>query len=139
MMEWWNDIRMLCARYLVASEAMDRGGPIEAAVRSVGYETEEEETEGSSVEEEEDDGLYDDARDAVQEDRVTEPPGYGDHDEAMHGYGVGYGDEKKVSRRPSKRQQEKAPEGKGPHLDGHKSGVNGAGPAPAESKFHEDI
>jgi hypothetical protein len=89
MMEWWNDIRMLCARYLVASETMDRGGPIEAAVRSVGYETEDEETEeGSSVEEEEEDeGLYDDAREAVQEGGVTEPPSY-DHDEAVHNYGV---------------------------------------------------
>lgn len=89
MMEWWNDIRMLCARYLVASEAMNRGGPIEAAVRSVGYETEEEETEeGSSVEEdEEDEGLYDDARDAVHEERVTEPPEY-EHEELAHGYGV---------------------------------------------------
>ena len=79
---------MLCARYLVASEAMDRGGPIEAAVRSVGYETEEEETEeGSSVEEEEDEGLYDDAREAVQEERVTEPPSY-EPEEAVHSYGV---------------------------------------------------
>ena len=90
MMEWWNDIRMLCARYLVASEAMDRRGPIEAAVRSVGYETEEETEEGSSVEEEEeeeDEGLYDDAREAVQEERATGPPSY-EHDEAIHGYGV---------------------------------------------------
>ena len=155
MMEWWNDIRMLCARYLVASEAMDRGGPIEAAVRSVGYETEEEETEeGSSVEEEEEEeGLYDDAREAVQEERVTEPPGYGEHEEVIHGYGVSTcfprrdqfsdrskeQDEKKVSRRPSKRQQEKAPEGKGPHPEVQRSSINGAGPAPAESRFHEDI
>lgn len=159
MMEWWNDIRMLCARYLVASEAMDRGGPIEAAVRSVGYETEEEETEeGSSVEEDdEEEGLYDDARDMVHEERVTEPPSYG-HEESMHGYGVstsffrieikinslsdrsGKQDEKKMSRRPSRRQLEKAPEGRGPHpevLQG--SSMNGAGPAPAESRFHEDI
>ena len=28
MMEWWNDIRMLCARYLVASETVERGGPV---------------------------------------------------------------------------------------------------------------
>ncbi|OBZ72340.1 Cytoskeletal signaling protein slm1, partial [Grifola frondosa] len=32
MMEWWNDIRMLCARYLVASEQMERSGPVAAAV-----------------------------------------------------------------------------------------------------------
>lgn len=89
MMEWWNDIRMLCARYLVASEAMNRGGPIEAAVRSVGYETEEEGSEmGSSVEEdEEDEGLYDDAREVTHEERVTEPPSY-EHEEPMHGYGT---------------------------------------------------
>ncbi|KAK0217341.1 hypothetical protein EDD85DRAFT_868808 [Armillaria nabsnona] len=57
MMEWWNDIRMLCARYLVASEQMERSGPVAAAVRAAGYvsEEEEEEEEGSSVEEEEED------------------------------------------------------------------------------------
>ncbi|KAF8657830.1 hypothetical protein AX16_002146 [Volvariella volvacea WC 439] len=63
MMEWWNDIRMLCARYLVASDTVERGGVVDAAVRSVGYpsedeeeileeEEEEEEEEGSSIEEE---------------------------------------------------------------------------------------
>jgi len=49
-------------------------------VRSVGYETEEGESEsddeGSSVEEEDDD-LYDDARGGIT-DRETEPPEY-DH------------------------------------------------------------
>lgn len=58
MMEWWNDIRMLCARYLVASESIERSGPVAAAVRAVGYVSEEEadesEEEGSSVEEERD-------------------------------------------------------------------------------------
>ncbi|CDZ97524.1 cytoplasm protein [Phaffia rhodozyma] len=55
MMEWWNDLRMLVARYLVASEQMERSGPVAAAVRSVGYRSEEEESEdgGSSVEDEE--------------------------------------------------------------------------------------
>lgn len=57
MMEWWNDIRMLCARYLVASEHMERSGPVHAAVRAAGYASEEDgegsEDEGSSVEEEE--------------------------------------------------------------------------------------
>ena len=58
MMEWWNDIRMLCARYLVASEQMERSGPVAAAVRAVGYtsegEDEEDESEegGSSIEDE---------------------------------------------------------------------------------------
>lgn len=79
MMEWWNDIRMLCARYLVASEQMDRGGPVQAAVRSVGYVSDEEEEgddEGSSIEEEQDDeddgDIYQDA--VVDDD--GEPPSY---------------------------------------------------------------
>ncbi|KAF8604568.1 hypothetical protein BDV93DRAFT_522276 [Ceratobasidium sp. AG-I] len=57
MMEWWNDVRMLVARYLVASEQIERSGPVTAAVRSAGYLSEDEdsgEEEGSSVEEEED-------------------------------------------------------------------------------------
>ncbi|KAF9049180.1 hypothetical protein BJ165DRAFT_1078754 [Panaeolus papilionaceus] len=45
LMEWWNDIRMLCARYLVASDVVDRKGPVEQAVRSVGYTEEEMEEE----------------------------------------------------------------------------------------------
>lgn len=77
MMEWWNDIRMLCARYLVASEQMERSGPVHAAVRSAGYVSEEEEElsdEGSSVEEdEEDEGLYQDA--GADEERGS-PPRY---------------------------------------------------------------
>lgn len=36
MMEVWNDLRMLVARYLVASEQMERDGPIAQAVRSAG-------------------------------------------------------------------------------------------------------
>ncbi|KAF8808760.1 hypothetical protein BYT27DRAFT_7095978 [Phlegmacium glaucopus] len=84
MMEWWNDIRMLCARYLVASEQVERTGPVEAAIKSVGYASEEEEEledegeelhtgdegihgemegEGSSVEEEVDVEVYEDAED----------------------------------------------------------------------------
>ena len=55
-MEWWHDCRMLVARYLIASDSMDRSGPVEAAVRAVGYTSEdgeeESEEEGSSVEEE---------------------------------------------------------------------------------------
>lgn len=57
MMEWWNDLRMLCARYLIASEQVERNGPVETAVRSVGYHTEEEE-EGSSGEEGVDEGYH---------------------------------------------------------------------------------
>ncbi|EIN03492.1 hypothetical protein PUNSTDRAFT_78092 [Punctularia strigosozonata HHB-11173 SS5] len=41
LMEWWNDLRMLCSRYLVASESVERGGPVMAAVRAAGYESEE--------------------------------------------------------------------------------------------------
>ncbi|KAL1405094.1 hypothetical protein Q8F55_008717 [Vanrija albida] len=59
MMEVWNDLRMLVARYLVASEQMERDGPIAQAVRSVGYHSDEEEEEdeedGSSIEAEEED------------------------------------------------------------------------------------
>lgn len=59
MMEVWNDLRMLVARYLVASEQMERDGPVAHAVRSVGYRSDEEdeedeeedEEEGSSIEE----------------------------------------------------------------------------------------
>lgn len=56
-MEWWNDTRMLVARYLVASEQMERDGPVAQAVRSVGYlsededEGEDDDEDGSSVEE----------------------------------------------------------------------------------------
>jgi hypothetical protein len=51
MMEWWNDMRMLCARYLVASEQVDRTGPVEEAVRSVGYlDGDEEELEDEEEE-----------------------------------------------------------------------------------------
>jgi hypothetical protein len=71
MMEWWNDIRMLCARYLVASEQMERSGPIAAAVRSAGYISEEEEEEGSSIEEENDDDDVD-----VRPDEDGNPPSY---------------------------------------------------------------
>ncbi|KDQ58910.1 hypothetical protein JAAARDRAFT_46561 [Jaapia argillacea MUCL 33604] len=107
MMEWWNDIRMLCARYLVASEALERSGPVQAAVRAVGYQSEgeddeedsEQEDEGSSVEEEEegqegeDEGeLYADAREGGEE----ELPGYsigekgygGGLETGPHGYAV---------------------------------------------------
>lgn len=89
MMEWWNDVRMLCARYLVASDALERSGPVAAAVRAAGYLSEEEdaeEEEGSSVEEEQreaDDeegelppGAY---RDLHEPDVDTEPPSYRGH------------------------------------------------------------
>ncbi|RPD69733.1 hypothetical protein L226DRAFT_539559 [Lentinus tigrinus ALCF2SS1-7] len=89
MMEWWNDIRMLCARYLVASEQMERSGPVAAAVRAAGYTSDDEgveetEDEGSSVEEEqqqdeEDDAVYVEARDMADEDDAAGPPEYSGH------------------------------------------------------------
>lgn len=80
MMEWWNDIRMLCARYLVASESMERSGPVQAAVRAVGYISEEEddgdtEEEGSSVEEErdeDDENMYAQAREMGADGAATD-------------------------------------------------------------------
>ncbi|KAI0077784.1 hypothetical protein K474DRAFT_1684095 [Panus rudis PR-1116 ss-1] len=130
MMEWWNDIRMLCARYLVASEQVERSGPVAAAVRAAGYTSEEGEDEGedegSSVEEEErdeeDEDIYEQARDEVETDGETAPPEY-EHKEGgyihaekkpVHHETDGGAD---LGRRPSKRQQEKAPEGKPPHAD----------------------
>ncbi|KAH9964705.1 hypothetical protein BGW80DRAFT_1347388 [Lactifluus volemus] len=123
MMEWWNDIRMLCARYLVASDALERSGPVAAAVRAVGYLSEEEEAEdeeGSSVDEEQRDADDDEGtlppgayRDSHEADGDTEPPLIG-----------GYLNDKQIratpspegsavtSHRPSQRQQEKAPEGR---------------------------
>lgn len=61
MLEWWNDIRMLVARYLVASDQMERSGPVAAAVRQAGYISEDEDDlseqeDGSSLEEQEDGG-----------------------------------------------------------------------------------
>ena len=99
MMEWWNDIRMLCARYLVASEQMERSGPIAAAVRAAGYlsEEDEEDEEGSSVEEEQDangndgageDEVYHGARDDLEHDDETVPPAYAQgHRENGYEYG----------------------------------------------------
>ena len=98
MMEWWNDIRMLCARYLVASDALERSGPVAAAVRAAGYLSEEEEgeeEEGSSVEEERHEAEEDDEgalppgayRDLHEVDEGTEPPSYRGH---PHGSDLGY-------------------------------------------------
>ncbi|PBK59844.1 hypothetical protein ARMSODRAFT_966671 [Armillaria solidipes] len=136
MMEWWNDIRMLCARYLVASEQMERSGPVAAAVRAAGYvsEEEEEEEEGSSVEEEEDDEEeYEDVGEDINPPSYSHPEKEGypidkkDHD----GYPAEKDEGADVSRRPSKRQMEKAPEGHAPH------GQDGDGKV--ESKFTEEL
>ncbi|KAG8890770.1 hypothetical protein FRB98_004815 [Tulasnella sp. 332] len=60
MLEWWNDVRMLVARYLVASDQMERSGPVAAAVRQAGYISEDEDLseqeDGSSMDEPEDIG-----------------------------------------------------------------------------------
>ncbi|KAI0761568.1 hypothetical protein BD413DRAFT_589059 [Trametes elegans] len=151
MMEWWNDIRMLCARYLVASEQMERSGPVAAAVRAAGYTSEDEgiddtEDEGSSVEEEqdeEDDAVYEEARDGALEDEAG-PPEYSHHgardaEYGAHGYPVdkkptGNQDGAAVSRRPSKRQQEKAPEGRPPHVAAEDGDTAGAGVAPSSTE-----
>ncbi|KAJ3846185.1 hypothetical protein EV368DRAFT_77125 [Lentinula lateritia] len=70
MMEWWNDIRMLCARYLVASEQIERSGPVEAAVRAAGYpdddddddDEERRDTASASTDDDDDDSDFEDAR-----------------------------------------------------------------------------
>ena len=90
---------MLCARYLVASDALERSGPVAAAVRAAGYLSEEEEgeeeEEGSSVEEErheaedDDDGVLPPGayRDLHEVDEGTEPPSYRGR---PHGSDLGY-------------------------------------------------
>ncbi|KAI0058782.1 hypothetical protein BV25DRAFT_1810259 [Artomyces pyxidatus] len=171
MMEWWNDIRMLCARYLVASEHMERSGPVAAAVRAVGYtsedEEEEDEEEGSSIEEEqeEEDETYMEAREAGGEgEDETEPPSYthparhSDIAIGQNGYTKGRStpspESNGINRRPSQRQQEKAPEGRSPHAVDDGAGPADAeqqeeggpsrepdslGQAPVESRFTEDV
>jgi len=32
MMEWWNNLRMLCSKYLIASECVERTGPVEEQI-----------------------------------------------------------------------------------------------------------
>jgi len=153
MMEWWNDVRMLCARYLVASDALERSGPIAAAVRAVGYlsdEEGEEEEEGSSIEEERHEAVDDDEgvlppgayRDVHEVDEDTEPPSYRGY---PHGQEVGYLNDKKlrstpspdesssIPRRLSQRQQEKAPEGRALHAV-----VDGGAATAADEEAEED-
>lgn len=100
MMEVWNDLRMLVARYLVASEQMEREGPITQAVRSVGYgseeeeeEEEEEEDEGSSVEEaeeEDEDEVQDDAHTAEEEVPAYTHGGAAPIEVGPNGYAVSF-------------------------------------------------
>lgn len=96
MMEVWNDLRMLVARYLVASEQMERDGPIAQAVRSVGYlsdeeeEEDEDEEEGSSIaeEEEEDEELDHDQHHAVAEEVPAYSQGSAQVEVGPNGYAV---------------------------------------------------
>ncbi|WRT65919.1 uncharacterized protein IL334_002870 [Kwoniella shivajii] len=88
MMEVWNDLRMLVARYLVASEQMERQGDVAYAVRSVGYtsdqeedEEDEDEEEGSSVEEAEEEEEEEEHEGAHAIDQSEEVPAYS-HGEA---------------------------------------------------------
>jgi len=132
MMEIWNDLRMLVARYLVASEQMERDGPVAQAVRSVGYRSDEEEEEdeeeddeeGSSVEaEEEDEHVEHDAQPALGREihggegvDNEEVPAYSHDNAEASGVEVGpngYALEKKEkpedSSKPLTRKEEKAP------------------------------
>jgi len=174
MMEWWNDLRMLVARYLVASEQIERSGPVAAAVRAAGYLSEDEDEEaGSSVEEEQDDvgGPSSEDHHHAHHDEDAAPPQY-THPSKHSGIEIGpngYALEKKadpnhdaavlgepgpdsgaatnganVVRKPSKRQQEKAPEGQAPrlHPDAQleaSTSHDGQGMAPKESKFIEVV
>lgn len=162
---------------------MERSGPIAAAVRSAGYmseegEEDEDEDEGSSVEET--DGEYQGGevfQDAPTGDEEgAGPPSYShptkEFDYGANGYPVrsflpsschtlltsflvvlqidkkggnnGAADPTTsggagVTRKPSKRQQEKAPEGQAPHVPPTDQDASAAGPAPAESKFTEGL
>ncbi|OBZ72341.1 hypothetical protein A0H81_07342 [Grifola frondosa] len=81
--------------------------------------------------------MYEQAREMGDEDE-NGPPEYA-HD-------LGRTDTRRRSRGPSKRQQEKAPEGRAPHEDDTAAGPveserNGdaGGPAPNESRFTEGL
>jgi len=158
MMEWWNDIRMLSARYLVASEQMERSGPVEAAVRAAGYasEDEEDEEDGSSVGDEDEEG--DEADEVYEsfgegEDHTdAAPPSYSrpGKDSGIEMGPDGYKEKKghnggavDLGRRPSKRQQEKAPEGRPPHpsnvYGGEELEDTGLGHAPTESSRFVEV
>ncbi|KAF9070797.1 hypothetical protein BDP27DRAFT_1220113 [Rhodocollybia butyracea] len=88
MMEWWNDIRMLCARYLVASEQMERSGPVDAAVRAAGYPSEDEEDEGEYDDTESEEGQgssVGEDEEFVDADEEENPPEYLHGEKVMSG------------------------------------------------------
>ncbi|KDQ19293.1 hypothetical protein BOTBODRAFT_27873 [Botryobasidium botryosum FD-172 SS1] len=136
MMEWWNDLRMLVARYLVASEQMERSGPVAAAVRAAGYVSEEEEEEeGSSVEEEDEDNEhYVVAREEPVE-HEEEVPAYSTHPGSGIEVGpTGYALEKKRADGSTYDPYVGTSNG---HTNGHAhslSAPNGHGPGPASSR-----
>ncbi|KAJ7163876.1 hypothetical protein C8R43DRAFT_918869 [Mycena crocata] len=144
MMAWWDDIRVLCARALVPSEQGSRNGPVAAAVRAAGYLSEEDGTDEGSTVEEEDDLEYVDADDG------TSPPSYSHMGATHYPFEKGHSRQTSkdegasVSRRPSKRQQEKAPEGHPTHpsplpessAEAEEKVLPGGVP---ESKFRENV
>ncbi|RSH92712.1 hypothetical protein EHS25_008158 [Saitozyma podzolica] len=158
MMEVWNDLRMLVARYLVASEQMERQGPVAQAVRSVGYrsedeeeEEEEEEEEGSSVEAEEE-ALEREAHHAGAHEEGEEVPAYSNEGAAPIEVGPnGYALEKKekpelgpeatsesgagVDRKLSRRE-EKAPAREEPTTGEAISSSVAPAPAPGPAPGH---
>ncbi|KAG9012357.1 hypothetical protein FRB95_009717 [Tulasnella sp. JGI-2019a] len=146
MLEWWNDVRMLVARYLVASDQMERSGPVAAAVRQAGYVSEEEDLseqeDGSSIDDHEDIGQDLDAQYVVNNrggNGQTPAPTYSTQPQAMkehefdeHGYSINrsaHGDGEGDG--PSTRRYDKAPEGQAPHsIDEDGDNDNDVGPAP---------
>lgn len=95
MMEWWHDCRMLVSRYLIASDTVDRTGPVEAAVRAAGYTSDDVESqEGSSVEEEHEE----EPRGREGRDGTGLTRRYSLHDEAVPAYAsLGYTNGKRAS------------------------------------------
>lgn len=125
MLEWWNDIRMLCARYLVASDQMERSGPVAAAVRQAGYVSEEEVSDhetGSSFEAEEGEGedLDQHYADAHHDDEPVPVYSHPQKGSGIPTGSYGYSLDKKISPGPdsgdgelsrrSSRRMEKAPD-----------------------------
>lgn len=158
MMEWWNDIRMLCARYLVASEQIERDGPVAAAVRAAGYLSEGEEEAPSSGDEQEGEGEGEDER---GEEYVDAPTQEVNHEYAQpekrsgvevepNGYTVGRkaGLTENGHASPERdhspvgldtRHREKSPDNGGEYVQPDDEHHAVAGAAPLESRFTEDI
>ncbi|ETW77022.1 hypothetical protein HETIRDRAFT_454437 [Heterobasidion irregulare TC 32-1] len=111
MMEWWNDVHMLCECYLVASEHIERSGPVAAAMRAAGYLSEEEgdDDEGSSVKEEQDDGEGEEEMPSQQQQEKA-PEGRAPHAGALDdGAGPAATEEGKVEPSQSRRGAASSP------------------------------